>query len=139
MPLQIAIWTLMLVALLGPHTQWSVCLTGKCTTRVEAATACSGCCQGGVASEDRGTGDGENGGDCCAGCCIDLAMVIDEGPLPRPVVAPATDHEHEVIAVLPAPATDTSSAVAARLLGHDTGPPRVDRTTALIATTILRE
>ena len=145
---QIAVWTLMLIALLGPHTSWSICLTGICIERVETVAACCSCCHDAAdgdaegsdavdSEQGRGDGDGENRGDTCPGCCLDLALAIDEAPLPKPVSAPNVDHE--VAAILPPQVLDTGSAVAARYQGHDTGPPRVDRRTALIATTILRE
>ncbi len=138
LPIQIAIWTLMLVALLGPHTHWSICLTGNCDARIETAAAHCSCCHDDAAEDDRDEGDGSNRGYTCADCCVDLAMAIDEGPMPRPVIAPTIEHE-ELVAVLPVAVPAAGSAVAARLLGHDTGPPRTDRRTDLIATTILRE
>lgn len=126
----------MLVALLGPHQQWSVCLTGMCSDAV-TATVASGCCCEVDQDADRGKGDGENRGDCCPGCCLDLAMTIEEGPLPNPVQSPEVNDS--AVATLPPGLSPPSSATASRYGGHDTGPPRTDQRTDLIATTVLRE
>ncbi|MCA8949434.1 MAG: hypothetical protein KDE27_08015 [Planctomycetes bacterium] len=147
-PVQIAIWLLMTLALIGPHTHWSVCTTGKCrpqpvaiavATPVEASApsehACACCAHKHAPQRDRGKV--ENRADGCAGCCVDLAIDIDEGPLPQPVTVPDLTPGHA--AIPPSLAPFASSARAARFQGHDTGPPRVDRTTSLLATTILRE
>lgn len=147
---QIAVWTLLMLALLGPHSAWSICLTGDCTepnavsskatatapSEVGTASCCS-CCNDDDADSSRGQGDGENGGETCPGCCIDLAIAIDEAPMPQPVRAP--DSQQQIVAILPDAALHVSSAVAARFARPDTGPPRTDQRTELIATTILRE
>ena len=79
----------------------------------------------------------ENRGDCCPGCCLDLAMTIEEGPLPNPVQSPEVNDS--AVATLPPGLSPPSSATASRYGGHDTGPPRTDQRTDLIATTVLRE
>ena len=138
LPVQIAVWTLLLIALLGPHTPWSVCLTGKCNhpiaVDVTAAGEVCSCCH--HEKKPGKCGTGENGAGC-PGCCIDLAMAIDEAPLPTPVTVP--DLDPGIVAILPAAVPAPSCAKAARYAGLDTGPPRTDQRTDLIATTILRE
>lgn len=142
LPIQIAIWTLLLVALLGPHQQWSVCMTGDCyrPTSEKIATGCCCCCPDAADAgrgEGDGDGDGDNGAERCGGCCVDFAMAIDEAPLPKPVQAP--DHSDDVVATLPPTIVVPSGATAASYQARGADPPRVDRRIDLIATTVLRE
>lgn len=133
----------MLVALLAPHSSWSVCLSGACNpvsvnpVSVAAAPAESCCCCSGAEADERDDSIPALHGDSCNGCCVDFALAIDDGPLPKPVTAPESCEQ--LVAVLPPTIRLEGSAHRARFDGFDTGPPRVDRTTALLSTTILRE
>lgn len=157
----VVVGALMLLALIGPHTSWSVCLTGCCVpgtevamrSAVDGAPAAEGvaesccCCSVNAATPQRDRSDDRpdvpdgpeprNGNDSCHGCCIDLATQIDEGPLPQPVVPP--DLETGTAAILPPAIAGVSSARAARHARFDTGPPRPAELLDRIATTVLRE
>ena len=144
---QVAIWTLMVLALLGPHTHWSVCLSGRCghgamtesvaQRSVPAATPACCCCQHPAEKEEGAGGGARNGAKSCCGCCIDLAIDIDVAPVPTPVRPPPGNGV--VVAILPALVPPESSATEARFEVPDTGPPRIDRRIELIPTTVLRE
>ena len=161
----VVIGALMLLALLGPHSPWSVCLTGRCGPPTATTFAASvdlptpatlSCCCSQAAAEAtaRTTAptasccaaeetpipmgpEPRNGADSCHGCCIDLATDIDEGPMPEPVLSP--DVETGIAAILPPAPTGPGSAPAARAFGFDTGPPRPAELLGRIATTVLRE
>ncbi|MFO1076161.1 MAG: hypothetical protein U1E73_00380 [Planctomycetota bacterium] len=137
-------WLLLLAALCGPHTSWSVCLTGHCRHQAAAAAprpAAHGCCCGHDAPARAELRLGEEGNDasCPHGCCVDFMIALENGPLPTMVAAP--DLTPPLVALLPAPADEpaTAGANAARHAFDDTGPPRPDAKTALRATTVLRE
>ncbi len=148
----VVIGALMLLALVGPHTSWSVCLTGRCVPGNEVALRAAVdetgescyCCSVNAETPQRDRSDDrpevpdgpepKNGNDSRHGCCIDLATQIDEGPLPQPVVPP--DLETGSAPILP-PAIAVVSA--ARHAGFDTGPPRPAELLDRIATTVLRE
>lgn len=73
---------------------------------------------------------------CPTGCCVDLQTEIEVGPVPRADVAPpplfVSPAAAPVLAQTALPHAD------ARDWPHDTGPPRVDSRTRLLATTVLR-
>lgn len=135
-------WLLLVVALCGPHTSWSVCLTGRCRHHAEAAVAQAtpDCCCKHAAPAQAALGLGEHGNEaaCPHGCCVDFMIGLENGPMPTPVVAP--DLTLPLVAVLPPllhlPRIGTPTA---RFAWHDTGPPRPDAKTALRRTTVLRE
>lgn len=140
---QAVAWTLLSIALLGPHTHWSVCLTGACNQRTTTATAtqdscgdiCRDCCH---AAPGRARG-GDNGEHTCKGCCVDLAIALEEAPLPRAIDLPPIEPQVVAVLPLPAPALPVHGRTPTRLPPHATGPPRPNPRTELIATTILRQ
>ena len=86
---------------------------------------------------DTASGDREWIDDPSRCCCVDLEIVFEEGPVPKPVRVP--DVEEHIVAVLPPMVTAPPGASIARLEDYVRGPPRVDRRLDVIATTVLRE
>lgn len=121
---------------------------GSADGAIVADGAC--CCRGagcaGTAADTRDDdGDGDGAGDgervrrqpCRNGCCQDLLLQLDEGPLPRRVAlddppAPAA------AAALPPRAPFALDVVEPEPRAPATGPPRRDRRTLLLSTTVLR-
>lgn len=99
--------------------------------RVEGCACCA-------AHRDRGEREGEGerhgGGDC--GSCVHVALGVELGLPPAPIDVPA---DGAVFDWLDLPAL-APRLVVSRIAAHppSTGPPRCDRRTALLASTVLR-
>jgi hypothetical protein len=118
-------WPRFLVSCTGPH----------CDSRLEFVHAASHCCD-----HDHGGGASGHGQEVslspgCGGC-VDVAIGFETGPLPRKL---AVDQDCPAVTwttTLPSfHAPDELQAVALR--PPTTGPPRPDRRTELIESTIL--
>ncbi len=155
------IWVLLLVVMFGPRRPVSVCTGDACCTVVaqdpsraadEPECACCGCCANvHVAAKPRElaakvevtTGGRPTGqppsqrGRTCVDCCVDVSLPIDLTLVPRTVEVPDAGSAAvgvTSIAFLPV------IAPTPELRGpFDTGPPRPDPRTSLLATTILRQ
>jgi len=140
-PAQITIWLLLLIVSLGPQHSLFVCTTGQCRAHaVLAAPAEQGCscCNEGAktTTDDRSGGTSRNGAHRSHHCCIDVALLTELGPLPTPVDCP--DVQPPCIGTVPYLAADERVDRGSTLLPRNTGPPRTDQRTDLIALTILR-
>jgi hypothetical protein len=138
-PVQITIWLLLLIVTLGPHHSLFVCTMGCC--RVEAAAApaeeagCSCCAK--KAENASGGSSERNRARGCHDCCIDVAMLTELGPMPRTVDCP--DLDMPFLGEVPYAAEAGVDHGVDAPQPRSTGPPRPDRPTDLLATTILRQ
>lgn len=139
-PAQITIWLLLLLVTLGPQHSLLVCTMGCCNAPAPAATeevadGCP-CCSGSTAGRE--TEDTRTPGNraLCRDCCLDLALMTEVGPLPKPVGLP--DSDPPCVAMLPDEPAGAEGLPHGALTLHCTGLPRADARTALIATTNLR-
>jgi hypothetical protein len=140
------LWTALLAMMVGTHQSLRFCIGSCCQT---AAVEATGCCQ--VADEaccckakaPRKAGQDQGGTlrpdwRCSAGCCIDVSLAFEHGPLPRRVVL---DHGPEPMVALapePLPASVVLAGSECDPGAPATGPPRRDRRTLLLSSTILR-
>lgn len=148
---QISIWSVLLVLCLGLQRLLVVCSGPHCHGSIEFAHASGSCCedhhgvQGSCDERDHGSrdhgadedGDGDVGESVAPGpCgCTDVPVAIEEGPLPEGIVfefhdIPAITGIDSWFAYVPSPQAATVQPPA-------TGPPRTDRRTQLLATTLL--
>jgi hypothetical protein len=135
----LAVIVALAVLCLGLPRMLVVCTGPHCDGRIQLAHAQGSCCDhehDDAAPSDGPDGD-EPGAPCCDddGRCIDLALAIGIGPLPERTgidreAPPRVQAEPPALPRLPA-------AALAVLRPHATGPPRADRRTALLASTIL--
>lgn len=123
-------WLALLV--LGFPGSWVVCTGPHCDGRIEVAHSSGTCCDAEPhhrGPDDTGATAGEDHG------CEDLVLGIGPGPLPERL---SFDHDD-------GPDPQTTAGDACKISsGHATvvrppatGPPRIDRRTALIADTVL--
>lgn len=138
------LWTALLALMVGTHQTLRFCIGCSCGTAVEAACCRTdddaGCCKAKAPRQGaREKGDSLRADvHCHAGCCIDVSLAFEHGPLPKRVVpghGPVL-----VVALAPEP---PRAAIA--FAGSEcepgapaTGPPRRDRRTLLLSSTILR-
>ncbi|HEX5050501.1 MAG TPA: hypothetical protein VFZ65_01900 [Planctomycetota bacterium] len=144
---QIAIWTLLLVVAFGPRHTLRVCKGGSCCASHECrATGCDGygcCCEHEHAPEPNAGGSmgtatpQHHETRSCEDCCIDVSMPIEFGPLPEAVDAPVAELAC-VGGVEPFRLVERCG-VDAGSWPFTTGPPRPERRTSLLVTTILRQ
>lgn len=151
----VLLWSALLVLLFGSRVSLHVCTGTCCAAPAAAASAATGCCtdeaaacccaHGGGAPTAAGAAEGDDApaephtrGTCRAGCCVDLQLAFEQGPLPRRVAA--EDGPQLVAVAPPAPPAVPFALGADEPEPHPpaTGPPRRDRRTELLSTTILR-
>lgn len=145
LPAQIVIWTLLAIAALGPRGHVSVCTGDACCAEGAAREAAGCCCNCGCCDDDRDEAPADaskaklpgeqNRGVTCTGCCVDLSLPIELGPLPRPTEMPA---ELACTGATAAFRLPEGREVVPSVWPYETGPPRPDPRTDLIVTTILR-
>lgn len=136
------LWAILLVVALGAHASLHVCTGPDCGETAAAATdggAESGCrcCREARAAE----ADAERGLHRAEGddsCCIDLCMQLEPAPLPRRVAVDAGPGPMLAAAPAPSPVSFALPMPAPRAGAPATGPPRRDRRTLLLSTTVLR-
>jgi hypothetical protein len=132
---QVLAWAVLLVLSLGLQRLLVVCTGPDCDHQVEFVHASGTCCDHApakhcCAADDRGeTAVAGHGG------CVDVALDSELGPVPQrttfaPPSAPC------LAATIDLPAT-APRAHATAVLPYCTGPPRPDRRTELIASTLL--
>lgn len=142
--IQVATWILLLVTAFGSRSQFGVCTADVCCnpTTTTSTCGCCGCCAStphGTALREGATTDGDlpslqpRG---CTECRLDLSLPLQPAPLPRTVHAP--DLETSAIAWFAAGPGQQPAAAEPCPCPFDTGPPRPDRRTGLLATTVLR-
>jgi len=154
-PAQIVIWVLLLVVMFGPRRPMTVCTGESCcavdhqTKSVEVGEpecASCGCC----APADAGPADADaaleaapgsrptrHRGRTCVDCCIDVSLPIELTLVPRTVEVPeAGSATIGAVSVAFLPVIVPTGNLRSPF---DTGPPRPDPRTNLLATTILRQ
>lgn len=156
-PAQIVIWVLLLVVMFGPRHPVTVCTGDSCCavahqTPTEAVDepecACCGCCAHAHAVAKPADADtalevaagsrpASQRGRTCVDCCVDVSLPIDLTLVPRPVEAPTAGAT--CIGVAPVAFLPVVAPPSEPLWPFDTGPPRPDPRTSLLATTILRQ
>ena len=155
---QIAIWAMLLVVALAPRRSMEVC-GGECCAAATAAGQACGCCCGGDVDAEEGpaacheghaeglagsdatsSGDGtnpdHNHASSCGNCRVSVSLSLELGPLPQLV-----QHSFAPLASLElasAPEWPANASATGGTWPFDTGPPRPDPKTLLIATTNLR-
>lgn len=123
----------LIAVILGPHRAFKVCSAERCAAMAsEEACACCG------AAEDEASAPAAPGAQTARSvscCCIDLSLPLEPAPVPRvpePPEPPEPTMQPTVDAFAPIePPQAEPRPVAAP-------PPRPDRRTRLLATTILR-
>jgi hypothetical protein len=126
----------LLVVALAPHVPMTVCTGDCCAAADEPASCCEGGCCAGGAPHDPAPGEERSRDLCGPHCCVDLLVDVDPAPVPG-----APEREHPRIAICALPLAGCAAPRAGWpewTTPHDTGPPRVDRRTTLIASTVLR-
>lgn len=142
-PRQFSIWAVLLVLCLGLPRFLVVCTGSHCQGSVEFVHAPGSCCEDHHEVPDGCRECEHDDGDCGGGdsvepsrCgCTDVALVIDEGPLPERLTFEFSDAP--VIAVLDSWPAYSPSEQRVAVLPPATGPPRTDQRTELLATTLL--
>jgi hypothetical protein len=137
------LWTALLALMAGTHQTLRFCVGACCQTSVDESS-CREVPGGACCCNQAPRGEEEDGGDCLladccsAGCCISVRLAFEHGPLPRRVLLEHGPEPILAVAPEPAPATSELSASACDLCAPATGPPRRDRRTLLLSSTILR-
>lgn len=136
---QAAFALVLLLCAFAPHNHVVVCTMDRASVDAEAS-GCE-CCRAKANAERKGAPTPRPGEDgiraaCPPHCCLDLVLDFEQGPLPKPFTAvlPLA----RVVATLPMHVDPCGDAGQPWLQPHDTGPPRPDASTALLASTILR-
>lgn len=149
------IWAVLLVVAMAPRRSVEVCRGECCATATAAGHACECCCGGATAAEEPtaachehvptgglatgredGTAPDHNRATSCGNCRVSVSLTLELGPLPQMV-----HHSFAPLASLElasAPAWDGGDCAPGGTWPFDTGPPRPDPKTLLIATTNLR-
>lgn len=144
--IQVATWLLLLVVAFGSRSQFGVCRADACCSAADSSCTC-GCC-GCCAAEANPAPAGKTLAPTadlglpalhahgCTDCRLDLSLPLQPAPMPRPVHAP--DLEPIAIAWFSAGPVQHPATAEPCPCPFDTGPPRPDGRTELLATTILR-
>lgn len=132
---QVIAWAALLVLTLGLPRLFVICVGPHGDAHVAVLHTSGGCC-----AHDGAEGEGSDlDGDVVIadhGGCVDVALGVDTAPLPK---AKGVDLQHQTctFAFPPVAAADQATS-STDWRPPSTGPPRVDRRTALLATTVLR-
>ena len=147
---RISIWAVLLVICLGLPRFLVICTGPHCHGSVEFVHASGSCCRDQHEVEvgrhshdhdhDHDHGDEGDSGEResaeprrCG--CTDVAFSIAEGPLPERITFEF--HDSPAVDVVDSWLAGTPRAQLATVLPPATGPPRTDRRTELLATTLL--
>jgi len=129
----------LLVMAAAPHVHLVVCTGTCCAVAPEHPACCGGCCrerEAGTPPPERRPDEERIRGKCGPHCCVDLLVDVDPAPVPTAAgrIAPP------VVACAPPamPQAPHARQWPERTVPPATGPPRVDRKTALVASTVLR-
>jgi len=141
-PAQVAIWAVLLVLSLGVQRLFVVCTGAQCTSRVELAHATGscgahahGCCAGHEETKVRDEADPGERAAPGHGHCVDVALGIAIGPLPKAVHLDAGSPPCRALA--PAFHQPDRNVATDAVRPPTTGPPRTDQRTGLLASTLL--
>ena len=145
---QVSIWAILVVLCLGLPRFLVVCNGPHCHGSIEFVHVSGSCCQDHHEVEvgcrdhahdhDDHDGDGRGEGDRAQpgrGGCTDIAFAIEEGPVPERYKVDF--HDGALVDVVAAWLAFTPSVRVATVRPPATGPPRTDRRTDLLATTLL--
>jgi hypothetical protein len=128
----------LLVMAAAPRLHTTVCTGDCCVVHLQPKKkGCSGCCKDKAPTPpaEREPDEERQRAQCGPGCCVHIDVDVDPAPVPgtiaRVQLPPA--------AVVPEPQRVASPRARwpQWTLPHDTGPPRIDRRTALRASTVL--
>lgn len=131
----------LLVMAAAPHVHLFVCTgTGECCAVVaEHPACCGGCCgerDAVTPPPERRPGEERVRSECGPHCCVDLLVDVDPAPVPTAagrIAPPVAACEPPAM-----PRTPHARTWPEHTAQPATGPPRVDRKAALVASTVLR-